>query len=489
MYRGVREDLIPESGAYDITNGLLDNTGAVYRRGGSSYRSTVASGASIQFIWDGYLGANQRTVIASPTGFATLNADGSVSSIGGAGMARPGRAVELNGNLYFPGGTYYTGLALATAPKVAPFYAVAGSRLLAGNGNRVDFSTIPSLGTTFNATDYHLLADGEQIVGMHGLRDAVAVFTTGGIWIISGLAMNLTDAAGNVQQRLDRYSSDVVLWGDAGLAAFEGGLVVPALDGVWLLSLGVESEAPQAFAPISDPILALYRDYVRRGYWPGLATVYRSHYMLPILDINGCVDLLVCRLDAPGRPWTHLGGFGAKLAALAVLHPTTVPRAPLLVGGHANAGRVLNLNFFDPSSSSSADADGSAFSWSVQTRDYPTGALNQNVITRLRVAYDLADDPALGVPSIRATHVSGHAARGSAEWGAFSWGQADWAATSDATLLSGTAPLDPFGYKPYTWSLAKNERFGRFRLDCPDPAAYLTLRSLEMFVLSNGRII
>jgi len=75
MFRGVREDLIPPNGVYDATNGLLDSTGLIYKRGGSSYRNASAFGTSVQFVWDGYLtGGNQRTVIGTPSGWATIDA-------------------------------------------------------------------------------------------------------------------------------------------------------------------------------------------------------------------------------------------------------------------------------------------------------------------------------------------------------------------------------------------------------------------------------
>jgi len=486
MFRGVREDLIPENGAYDITNGLLDNTGTVYRRGGTSYRSIAAFGSSILFVWDGWLTAGQRTLIASPTAFGVLNGDGTVTSLSGGGVSSPRRASVLGGVLYLPGGQTYDGTSLGSAATTGTFYAVAGNRLFAATGSQVNFSAIYS-GTgapTFAPTDFHAMPEGVQIVGLQSLRNAVAVFTTGGIWIISNIGFDLTDADGNVQQRIDKYSSDLVLWGDAGIAAYEGGLVVPAADGVWLLSLGVESEARVPFARISDSIQKLYRQYVAAGYTPGQACAFNGHYFLPILDGSLTpVDLLVCRLDAPSRPWTHFSGYGAQLAALTVRTSVSSPRAPQLIGGSAVAGRVLDLSYFQTVAATASDADGSPHPWSMQPRDVPTGPLNMNTIMSLEIGYDLSGSGA----AITATQISGRQGVSGTLWGAFNWGGANWNASATIAPLSGQAPESPTGLDPYRWPIGKRERFARVRLDCTAAANYLTLRYLVLRIRSSGR--
>jgi hypothetical protein len=488
MFRGVREDLIPPNGVYDATNGLLDNTGLIYKRGGSTYRSSAAFGSWIPFIWDGFLtGGVQRTLIANTADFGLLNADGTVTNLAGAGLPAPARGTVLNGILYIGGGVTYDGTTLGTASSVASYYGVAGNRLFAGQGDTIRFSDITAAGaatTTFNANDYHQVPEGVQVRGLHGLRNAIAVFTTGGVWIISNVGFDLVDASGNVQHRIDQYSRDVIIWQDTGLAAWEGGLVVPALDGVWLMRYGVSSDAVAPFERISDPIQQLYRDYVSLGYAPGLATVYRGHYILPIFNGQAHIDTLVCRLDAPGRPWTRLSGFGAKIAAYTVrLNPTL--RKPELIGGSSDVGRVLTLQYFEPSNNAAYDADGSVPPWSTQLRSLPTGDLNPNTITKVRLAYQLVD-PGTVNPTITLTQLSSSQVRGGTEWGMFDWGTADWGEASIAAL-SGAAPEDAGGLKPYTWHVARKERYGRFKFDCTAAVGYLTLRYVEMFVRSDGR--
>jgi hypothetical protein len=519
MFRGVREDLIPANGAYDITNGLLDNTGSVYRRGGTSYITDerFSTATWLPMIWDGYLAAGQRTVIASTAQFGIVS--GSTTTVlGASGLPSPGRPAAFMGTLYFPDGQTYNGTALGTSPKVGSYYAVAGNRLFVAEGDTISFSDIGTGGvgtTTFAATDYHQVPEGVRVIGLEGLRNALVAFTTGGVWVYSNIGVDLTDAAGNVQHRVDRYSRDLILWGDAGIAGWEGGLVVPALDDVWLMALGVASEAPSPFVRISEPITALYRSYVNAGYRPGQACVYRGHYFLPILNGETVVDMLVCRIDRQGRPWTHLTGMGAKVPAMTVRTTTAVP---VLVGTSETTGHVMNLSYFEPSMLVARDADQTSHICRIQFRDFATGPLNKNTICKVRIGYDLgamgAGPPPVAVdtiwgafnwgttdwgttaedlqfegePGISLTELLGDPPAGQPSWGTFNWGSTDWGLTSDTDMLSPDAPPDEFGLEPHTWHMAKRRRFGRFQLELTRAASHMTLRWMEMYVRSTGRL-
>lgn len=486
MFRSVRQDLIPETGSYDITNGLLSEDGSVYKRGGTFYRSNTAVVGTPSFLWSGFLTGGQRTVSANSLDFYRLDGDGTLVNIGGAGLPLPGRAEALNGKLYFPGGATYDGTTLATETKAAPHYATVANRVIAASGDHVYFTGIN--GVSYDPTDFHVIPGGVQIIGLAGLRDSLAVFTTGGVWVISGLALNLTDADGNVQQRLDQYSRNLILWGAAGISGYETALIVPARDAVWMLSIGVASEVATPFRRLSDPITGLYQSYVGKGYVPGNAVVYRNHYLLPILTAAGAwVDTLVCRLDAAGTPWTHLTGTGASVTGFAVRDNTGVPE--LL--GATSSGRIVGCRYFDPEAQYSTDADGIAPRWEITTRDYPTGPLNVNHIQRLKASYELQSvGPAA---EIDAWYLSGRPFSGSAEWGLFDWGEASWGVAPGSSSgfedqLVGPAPADPYGDQPFTWPVNKRSRFGRFRLRSSDPSARLTLQWLEMDVRDSGRV-
>lgn len=499
MFRSGPPQLIPAKGAYDLTNTLLDRSGGIFKRGGSSYRAT-AFGAGLRLIWDGWLANGQTTLVASTTAFGKVVA-GAVTSLGGSGLTRAGRPAVYEGKIYMPGGFVYDGTTVTAAAVLAPYYAVVANRLLAAAGARVQFSVIGDP-TKFEATDFHTLPGGVEILGVEGLRSSAAVFTTGGVWVIGGLARNLTDESGNVQQSLDLYSQDLVLWGSGGIAAWEGGLVVPGTEGVYLLSLGVSSEKAQSFVRISDPIVDLYQEYVRDGYAVGQATVYNNHYLLPIVSAGGIVDVLVCRLDAPigrsgARPWTHLAGSGSKVAALATRVVSGFSRTPELLGALYSAvdSRPLTLGYFHPTATIASDHDGSVPTWSITTRAYPTGNNVTNTVTKLKVRYQLAGASSPTI-SCGVSTESPTPPAGAATWGRAAWGQFTWASPAEQTfetLLDLTtkqpllAPVDLDGSNPYSWHPRKKVRYIQFRLSSKDPTSQLAIRSLELSIRPQGR--
>src|SRR5436853_5111571 len=58
---------IPPNGAEDIVNGLIDDDGTIFRRGGSTYKTTADVASDLIGLWDGYLLAGRRTIATSTT--------------------------------------------------------------------------------------------------------------------------------------------------------------------------------------------------------------------------------------------------------------------------------------------------------------------------------------------------------------------------------------------------------------------------------------
>jgi hypothetical protein len=232
----------------------------------------------------------------------------------------------------------------------AAYVTVVAGRVVVAIGNRAYFSGTTGLGdygagtADFASTDYHEIPPPATIIGADSVRDMLVLFSTQGVWLVSNMNLDLTDANGNPQQTLDQITKDVILWGNSGVAGFStyagvqgwaGQFIVPALDDVYVL--GVDSP-PIA---ISRGIRSLYRQYVRAGYKPGLATVYEGHYILPIVNGVSPIDTFVCRLDQRGpggqlRPcWTRLSGYGRGTAFTGRARPTS---APSLVGINGTSG-------------------------------------------------------------------------------------------------------------------------------------------------------
>lgn len=382
-------------------------------------------------------------------------------------------------------GVSYTAGPMQSIPSAmhpSGVYAVAGNRFLSCVNDFAYFSDIDDW-NTWDPTDYHRVG-GATITGAVSLSDITFLFTTGGVWAISNITYDLTDALGNVQQRLDPVNTDLVLWGSQGVASWQNTLIVPAIDGLWLFGNGAPVKA-------SNAITALWTGYVEGGYTVGQAVVYQGRYILPVLNGTNLIDLLVCRIDRPikaGRldtvfPWTTWAGSGADMTAFTVRVGAAV-REPVLFGA-ANTGHLVTYPEFVPDGTP-LDHDGSAPIVDLVTRDYATGALNVNLVKWARVRYELIAKTATAV--LGALYGS-EGRPGLAQWGEVVWGNFQWTAADypDFAFLDGEAPEDD-GANPFKWKVNKKVRYFRFRLVCDDPCDRLVIRSIELAVRPSGRI-
>lgn len=247
-------------------------------------------------------------------------------------------------------------------------------------------------------TNFHEVPAGVEVVALESLRDRLLVFTTAGLYAITNMAFDLVDERGNVQQRMEKISDDLVAWGSSGICEYKGALVVPALDGLYLVDgLGPPVPVGEGWAPY-------LRDYTRGDASAGGATVHEGHYLLPIILAGGTVfETMVARLDRPvdtGRgimfPWSRFDGPGAENFSYA---RRTRPGAPvLLLAGSAFDSKVLaDCYFFRPGYVAGVaddyDEPGTGrYSWSVTTRQFTVADGAPGVVRRARIRYEL-DDP------------------------------------------------------------------------------------------------
>jgi hypothetical protein len=366
-------------------------------------------------------------------------------------------------------GTVRPGPVAADASPSSVFVAAVGSvpRLLVCNKHRVAFSE-PGLPSVYLPGDVHELATGSEITGATAIGDSAVIFTTGGVWVISNMDFDALDAVGNVQHRVAQVSQDVVLWGDPGIAAFAGALVIPAIDDVYLMGLGGEPMS------VSDGVRPLYRDYVEAGYKPGTGLVYRGHYFLPVLNgSNALVDVLVCRLDLRAnngnrRPaWTRWANHAAG-GAYAMRTGVGAARQPKCFG--LNGARVTDLTgCFDPDATRKQDADGTAHALSITTNDLDTGpGAQKHYVDGARVEYELVD-AASDNPTAALSYAIG------AEGASF--------ASAGAAVRGG---LEADGTDYSAWRIRKDASRIRLKFDTSGPAASAILRRLELEVEQAG---
>jgi hypothetical protein len=383
-----------------------------------------------------------------------------------------------------------TGYVQATGGYAAIFnrlLAAAGRTVYFSGGRQADGSVLHSFAVD---TDQHEFSG--TVLGIVPLRDLVFVFTTDGVFVISGMADDLLDPDGvNFQQQVEPVNSDLILWGRPGIATYQNQMLIPGVDGLWAMG--------PATSPglLSKSIQQRWRDHVHAGYKPGLATVFRNHYQLPVLNAtNEVVDYLVCRLDRPQSspigtifPWSWWTGQAANTPALTTRISGSSARAPKLLAADRATGRVLDLtSTFEPDDSNAVEADASTIEWRVILRDYATGDGNLNHVRRLRIRYELitvVDGPETSIQGFVGTgEDTGVGARyGEAVYDTDTYGDPT---AAEFTQLEGGAPPDPGGTHPHTWHFNKRARHVRALLSSTVPSSRCILRSAEWYIRPSG---
>lgn len=360
-------------------------------------------------------------------------------------------------------------LSLSAITFANPHLAAVGvnQRLIVTKDNRAYYTPTENPFAIANAAeDYIELPSSSVITGAFGLGSTGLLFTTDGLWAVANMDLAPVDDFGNIQWSQQRLNPNLILWGEPGIYAYGPQTIVPAIDDVLLLS------SDGAVEPLSAAIRPLYRSYVKAGYQPGLATVHRAHYVLPIVNGSSLVDVLVCRLDR-GAAWTRWSD-GAAGSGYAVQVGSST-RSPKLLGVFGQ--RVTDLSgAFVPDSSTAQDAGSANFDCTVTTRDFPTSQ-RHGFVQRMRLRYELTDDGSGGTaaPTVAVAYSSDQDA------GSFT------TLTDKGLQAGGTGGAVSAGDKYNWWTVGKKRERIRYRITQTGAAASFILRSLEMLTRPPGR--
>lgn len=466
LYGGSRKSAVYSTGTVSVTNGSRIVTGS-----GVTWSTLVDAGMLFR------VGPTDRAYVVE----AVNNSSSLTLRDAYQGATGSGKAYSLNPTLP------------ATAPyDTFNYVTVCANRLVFGRGRTIKFTEVnnPHSFTNSHGTiNEHTVPEGVEIVDLAAAGQTVLVFTTAGIWTLDGLALDIVDSAGNPQHRLERLSGSIILAGAPGVAGSGQQLVVPAGDGIYLMD-GVSQPVK-----ISRPINRIYSQYIADGYLLGGAEVYRGHYFLPILTVGKKVKtVLVCRLDRPTRdrgqtiyPWGRLSGAGAEMAAYFT-RTAVDPDEPELLGAQAgSSSRLIQCSdYFEPSTTSTTDADGSSFADEVITRDFETGSGTLNVARALRVRHELTDSSEAA--RLQIGFSTGTAKSGGARFGHAQFGHAKFSGESGAsfTPCGEAGPSD--GRDPARLRINKRARFIRFRLRGTGSPSRSVLRSLDLAVRPSGAV-
>lgn len=267
----------------------------------------------------------------------------------------------------------------------------AANRVLVGQGHKVLISKTvdPDTGAArpfeFAANDYHEFPG--DVVALATLRDVVFVFTKAGIYALSNVGLEIVDAFGNAQHRIEKVSGDVIARAPGGFAYWRDSVLFVALDGVYVLG------ASGSLDLISRNIGPLLRAHVDAGHTPGQMIAFRDHVFVPV---GG--DLFVGRLDrrvktsaGESAPWTRLvGGDAGSVRTLAVQDPYGAPK---LVAGQSTTGFLLDMSgiFASAVSGSAAGDPAGSYSMVVETREFLPGDGNVAMVRDVVLDYVLGN--------------------------------------------------------------------------------------------------
>lgn len=539
---------VPTNGLSDLHEGLIGDDGLPFRRGGSSYLSTVNKNGGY-FFWHGILAAGERVLWGENSGALwTLNGTTpqAVPTQTGVGGSYAGKGAVVNGILTMPDGTMWAGslktadytagtitltegsttvvgagtaflanvdagmlilesdgasgfrfytvksvtdnthfelnepfrgstvaghayhlyrTAAAFGPGFASGYAAVANRLVAWVGDTLYESVIDEPQRISGNGDKIVIPGGVRILGAEPLRDQLLIFTTGGLFVLSNVALDLTDNAGNPQQRLELVNSELILWAWEGVTNWRNALIVPAIDGIYIV------DAVSAPVRISAGIQTVYDAAVVRGVTfgqgGGYACVHKGHYLLPIRDNGSSNDrVLACRLIPTRRGrgdvsfgWSQFVGHVYAVAPTAL--ETGVFASPELIGYDITLQRLLTLDWFGDDA---ADANGTAHVLEITTREYPVGGMFPSFVARFRARYELVN--AGGTSTLEL---------------AYSIDGGSWVA------LSSTAPEATLSSNGFPWDIGKNAHGIRFRIRTTGGATKAMLHALEVAVRQSGR--
>jgi hypothetical protein len=136
MFRAVDRRLIPNNGAWDIENGLLDDDGSIYRRGGVDHKADAfTSVTGMRWLWDGIFTAGRRTLFATDSDFGVLASDDTTPlNLGGAGVTGPARGAQIGDLLFIDGGSVYAGSRKVAAYSTGTVATTQSSTTVTGTG-------------------------------------------------------------------------------------------------------------------------------------------------------------------------------------------------------------------------------------------------------------------------------------------------------------------------------------------------------------------
>lgn len=267
-------------GTHTVTDGS-----AVVTRAAGGYTANVDAGM-LMFSPGGAGGVRRYHVVK------TVDSDTQITLVqpyrGTTGTITPDfRPLAYIGAGSSGGGTY----------RASGLYGSVAGRLLSLEGNKLYVSDGPDPATgasqaqsfpTTNVIEFPLDAQG---VAIQTIRNQTFVFTSAGLYRVTGLEYDIVDPDGNPQWTVELLSRELVALSNCSIATWHQALIVPARDGIYVVD-GVNP--PQSISQGCD-----WQQVVNAGRNLGQAAIFQGYYLLPVERSAGSLtfDTFVFRLQ------------------------------------------------------------------------------------------------------------------------------------------------------------------------------------------------
>jgi hypothetical protein len=211
-------------------------------------------------------------------------------------------------------------------------------------------------------------------VALQTIRNQVFVFTTAGLYRVTGLEYEIVDSDGNPQWTIELLSRETIALNHAGIVTWHQALIVPCLDAVYIVD-GVNP--PQPITAGVD-----WQTVVNSGRVLGQAAVFRGYYLLPVETAAGSLSFTTyCFRLQPVE--TLRGLVFPNTRWMCDIESYYSSSAQRLVMAAANLKLWQGGAMLDPAAASVNDGNAAGVSGSIETRPFTLG--RGAVVRRVRV--------------------------------------------------------------------------------------------------------
>lgn len=265
--------------------------------------------------------------------------------------------------------------------RASKLYGQCAGRLLSLEGNTLYVSDGPDPDTgeprpyLFPETNKVVFPLDAQGIALQTIRNQAFIFTSAGLYRITGLEYEITDPDGNPQWTIELLSSETIALSNAAIVAWHQALIVPCVDAIYIID-GVNPPTPITLG-------VDWQAVANAGVQLGQATVHQGYYLLPVE--KGTVA-------GAGKQefTTYCFRLTPVQSARGIVFPNTrwtcdvegyYSAGPnrLIVAGNIlwDGGKVL-----DPVANGNGDGDGSLIGTTIRSRPFPIG--EGSVVLRVR---------------------------------------------------------------------------------------------------------